>query len=97
MLKSRKDYKNERNTKVESKVENNNSTIQDKKSIYNFMEFDAYYSYVRAERTKGKMARKEWVWIKDKCYCLDEHGVLYVDCITPDGYKVDKNGAWIKE
>ena len=25
----------------------------------NFMEFDAYYSYVRAERTKGKIARKE--------------------------------------
>lgn len=44
-----------------------------------------------------KMARKEWVWIKDKCYCFDEHGVLYVDCVTPDGYKVDKNGTWIKE
>ena len=43
-----------------------------------------------------KMAKSEWLWIDRECYCFDEHGVLYVDYTTPDGYNVDETGAWIK-
>lgn len=41
------------------------------------------------------MAKSEWIWVDGECYCFDEHGILYVDCITPDGYRVDESGAWI--
>ncbi|OOM71079.1 autolysin [Clostridium puniceum] len=41
------------------------------------------------------MAKSEWLWIDGECYCFDEHGVLYVDATTPDGYRVDESGAWI--
>ena len=41
VIKSNKDTKSERNTKVESKkTSKSNSVVQDKKSIYDFMEFD---------------------------------------------------------
>lgn len=43
-----------------------------------------------------KMAKSEWLWIKGECYCFASNGVLYVNCTTPDGYKVDANGAWIQ-
>ena len=38
----------------------------------------------------------KWKWINGKCYCFGTDGALYVDCITYDGYTVDKNGAWIE-
>lgn len=41
------------------------------------------------------MAKSQWLWINEECYCFKESGEMYVDCITPDGYKVDKDGAWI--
>lgn len=43
-----------------------------------------------------KMAKSEWLWIDGECYCFNEHGELYVDCTTPDGYKVDESGAWVQ-
>jgi len=42
-----------------------------------------------------KMAKLEWLWIDGECYCFDKSGALYVNCTTPDGYKVDNSGAWI--
>lgn len=42
------------------------------------------------------MAKSEWRWIDDECYCFAESGKLYVDTITPDNYKVDYSGAWIQ-
>lgn len=42
-----------------------------------------------------KMVKSKWEWIDGECYCFDDSGALYVDCITPDGYKVDKTGAWV--
>ncbi|EKQ56721.1 MAG: hypothetical protein A370_01651, partial [Clostridium sp. Maddingley MBC34-26] len=27
---------------------------------------------------------------------FDEHGGLYMNCTTPDGYKVDDTGAWMQ-
>jgi N-acetylmuramoyl-L-alanine amidase CwlA len=41
-----------------------------------------------------KMARDEWQWIDGECYCFSHLGYLYMNCITPDGYTVDKDGAW---
>lgn len=45
--------------------------------------------------SKGVMLTN-WNWIDGECYYFDEHGVLYVDCTTPDGYKVDEYGAWVQ-
>lgn len=41
------------------------------------------------------MAKSAWYWIDGECYRFDSYGALFVDCITPDGYKVDKDGAWV--
>ncbi|MFT8352467.1 hypothetical protein [Clostridium saccharoperbutylacetonicum] len=27
---------------------------------------------------------------------LDVNGAMYENCSTPDGYKVDETGAWVK-
>lgn len=43
-----------------------------------------------------KMAKSEWLWLNNECYCFNDSGALYVSCTTPDGYKVDETGAWIK-
>jgi len=43
-----------------------------------------------------KMAKVEWLWVDGECYCFNEHGELYVDCFTSDGYRVDQTGAWIQ-
>lgn len=37
-----------------------------------------------------------WKWINGKCYAFVEDGKMYCDCVTPDKYRVDKSGAWIK-
>lgn len=42
------------------------------------------------------MASDKWLWIDGECYCFDKDGTLYIDCKTPDGYMVDKTGAWIR-
>ena len=46
-------------------------------------------------RDNCMMAKSQWLYIKDEWYCFDEKGVLYINCTTPDGYKVDEDGAWI--
>ncbi|MBW6410617.1 N-acetylmuramoyl-L-alanine amidase [Clostridium weizhouense] len=43
-----------------------------------------------------KMAKNEWLWIDGECYYFGNKGELYVNCITPDGYRVDYSGAWIQ-
>lgn len=42
------------------------------------------------------MAESQWLWIDDECYCFNNSGEMYVNCTTPDNYKVDETGAWIK-
>ena len=46
-------------------------------------------------RSNCMMAKSQWLYIDDEWYCFDTTGILYVDCETPDGYYVDKTGAWI--
>ena len=43
-----------------------------------------------------EMATNYWCLWKNKYYYLGSDGAMLTDCITPDGYRVDKNGVWIK-
>ena len=47
-----------------------------------------YYFY-----DSGSMAKNEWVG----SYYLGSNGKMLVNTITPDGYRVDKNGKWITD
>lgn len=44
----------------------------------------------------------EWQWIDGngdgvaESYCFDQNGYLYTDTITPDGYTVNADGAWVE-
>ncbi len=51
---------------------------------------DEYY-YLNADGT----AYTGWIESDGEWYYCDEGKMLY-DCITPDGYKLDKEGKWIK-
>ena len=44
----------------------------------------------------GYSAVSQWLQINGKWYCFDSSCALYVNTTTPDGYRVDANGAWIK-
>lgn len=35
-----------------------------------------------------------WQWIDGRCYYFTPEGYCLIDCATPDGYTVDKTGAW---
>ena len=50
----------------------------------------------RCKRVTGTKDKPLWLWIDGFCYAFDEEGKMYYDCITSDGFEVDKNGAWIK-
>ena len=43
----------------------------------------------------GKLSRNQWVQWKGIWYYLGDNGVMLTNTTTPDGYKVDANGAWI--
>ncbi|WP_238917273.1 N-acetylmuramoyl-L-alanine amidase [Clostridium sp. YIM B02555] len=47
-------------------------------------------------RDNCMMAKKQWLWVEGECYCFDDTGAMYENCTTPDGYRVDETGAWIK-
>ena len=62
-----------------------------------------YYLNPVSDGTKGKMAAG-WHWIDGYCYYLTEKadekhplGAMYAGERTPDGYRVDKRGAWMDE
>ncbi len=44
-----------------------------------------------------------WAWLDGngdgvaESYCFDARGYLYADTTTPDGYKVNADGAWVKD
>ncbi len=37
-----------------------------------------------------------WICVEEKYYYLDETGVCAMNTVTPDGYRVDETGMWIK-
>lgn len=42
------------------------------------------------------MARNEWLWIDGECYYFGDQGGIYVNSLTPDGYRVDEYGTWVE-
>ena len=54
------------------------------------------------EKTDGTRRAGEWSWIDGnmdgiaECYYFDEQGWLMTSTITPDGYYVNSDGAWIE-
>lgn len=53
------------------------------------------------QRLDGSYPKKQWEWIDGnhdsvgECYYFDEDGYCLMDSITPDGYQVNENGAWV--
>ena len=51
----------------------------------------------------GSFAVSGWQWIDtdqdgiSECYYFGDNGNLYTDCVTPDGYFVNDDGAWIED
>lgn len=37
-----------------------------------------------------------WILWNSQWYYCGESGVMYVNTVTPDGYYVDRNGAWVQ-
>lgn len=42
----------------------------------------------------GRVITGKWQWIDGYCYLFDENGMMYADCVTPDGYTVNADGRW---
>lgn len=55
-----------------------------------------YYLNDECKKVRGIKNKPLWLWIDDGCYAFDEHGKMYCDCVTPDGFRIDMNGLWIK-
>ena len=53
-----------------------------------------YYEGNQSANTSKKSTG--WKEIGDSWYYFGENGALYQNTVTPDGYTVDANGAWIK-
>lgn len=52
------------------------------------------------ENDDGTFLANGWFWLDgnrdgiEECYAFDENGWMYADTITPDGYTVNREGAW---
>ena len=50
----------------------------------------------------GTAESPQWQWIdgnrdgRAECYAFDESGWMYAATVTPDGYQVNENGAWVE-
>ncbi|WP_148510133.1 DUF5067 domain-containing protein [Hungatella hathewayi] len=45
----------------------------------------------------GSYAKSGWNTIDGKSYYFGDDGYMFHDCVTPDGYTVGTDGAWIQE
>ena len=45
---------------------------------------------------RGSKDKPLWKWIDGGCYAFNEQGQMYFDCVTPDGFRVDETGSWIR-
>ena len=54
---------------------------------------DKYYLDSNCMRVKGEKNKPLWITINGLDYGFNEDGQLYVNCTTPDGYKVNKDGV----
>ena len=55
-----------------------------------------YYLDENCKMVRGSKEKPLWKWIDCACYAFEEDGKMYCDCVTPDGFSVDKSGIWIK-
>ena len=55
-----------------------------------------YYLDESCKMVRGTKGKPLWVWIDSSCYCFDEHGRMYCNCITPDGWCVNGSGEWVE-
>jgi len=55
-----------------------------------------YYLDSDFKMIRGSNDKPLWKWIDSGCHAFDEEGRMYCDCVTPDGFRVDKSGSWIK-
>jgi len=67
-------------------------------SAWHYDEVDKVWYYLdeKCKMIRGSKGKPLWRWIDSWCYAFDEHGRMYCDCVTPDNYRVDGSGAWIK-
>ena len=56
-----------------------------------------YYLDSDCKMVRGSEGELLWKWIDSGCYAFDEAGHMYCDCVTPDGWRVDIDGEWVKE
>ncbi|AWK52502.1 N-acetylmuramoyl-L-alanine amidase [Clostridium beijerinckii] len=54
-----------------------------------------YYLDESCKMVRGTEKKPLWLWIDGDCYCFNEHGVMYCDCVTPDGFKVNGGGVCV--
>ncbi len=47
------------------------------------------------QREDGSFLKDGWKWVDGKCYYFTAQGICLTDTTTPDGYTVDKDGAWV--
>jgi N-acetylmuramoyl-L-alanine amidase len=59
---------------------------------------DGYWYYLdeSCKMVRGSKDKPLWLWIDDSCYCFNEHGQMYCDCVTPDGYRINEVGEWVE-
>lgn len=60
-----------------------------------------YFYSTKSDSTQGSMV-SGWQWIDGRCYYFDpesgeNHGKLFTNGMTPDGYQVNQDGAWLNE
>lgn len=54
------------------------------------------------QNSDGTNPTNEWVWLDGnedgtaECYYFDGRGYMLSNTTTPDGYKVNANGAWVQ-
>jgi len=67
-------------------------------SAWYYDESDRFWYYLdgSCKMLRGSKDRPLWKWIDGDCYCFNEHGRMYCDCVTADGFVVNGSGAWVK-
>ena len=51
-----------------------------------------YYLDGSCKMVRGSTDKPLWILVDSSCYCFNEHGRMYCNCVTPDGYIVKQNG-----
>lgn len=61
-----------------------------------------WYELEKGMYYAGTAQQPNWQWIDGngdgiaECYAFDQSGWMYADSLTPDGYQVNGDGAWIE-